>query len=200
MYKIEGRYPKEDVDQINKARAIIFEIERQCKLEMINIYRAASYIIDELMERTVLNLRKQGYSIRKIARLVHIDDTKVSAIVKANVGTADPDKPTKPAEPAKPTKPACKSNGSCCKLQLSDVGKIYEMKRRCYSVKEIAKALHKSDHFVAKVIADEGWKDVGITEVRILRGNGWGVKKIARKLHISEKIVSRVIKTCGAKK
>lgn len=188
MYKIDGRYPKEDVAEIKKAKKLLLDMSKKSKLELINIFRAASWIIDGMIERTILNLRKQGYGIKKIARLVHIDDRKVSAIVKSNVG-----KPEVASCPVNPTKPACKPNGACNKLQLSDVGKIYEMKCRCYSVKEIAKALHKSDRFVAKVIAENGWKDVGITEVRILRGNGWSVKKIARKLHISERIVSRVV-------
>lgn len=84
MYTNKGRYPKEDVEQIEKSMKLLKSMEKRNKLDFINIFRAATTIIDCMTEDTILNLRRQGYSIRKIARSIHMDDRRVSAILKEN--------------------------------------------------------------------------------------------------------------------
>ena len=84
MYTNKGRYPKEDVEQIEKSMKLLKSMEKRNKLDFINIFRAATTIIDCMTEDTILNLRRQGYSIRKIARSIHVDDRRVSAILKEN--------------------------------------------------------------------------------------------------------------------
>ena len=84
MYTNKGRYPKKDVEQIEKSMKLLKSMEKRNKLDFINILRAAATIIDCMTEDTILNLRRQGYSIRKIARSIHMDDRRVSAILKEN--------------------------------------------------------------------------------------------------------------------
>lgn len=84
MYTNKGRYPKKDVEQIEKSMKLLKSMEKRNKLDFINIFRAANIIIDCMTEDTILNLRKQGYSIRKIAKSIHMDDRRVSAILKEN--------------------------------------------------------------------------------------------------------------------
>ena len=84
MYTNKYRYPKKDVEQIKKSIKLIRSMEKRNKLDFINIFRAANIIADCMTEDTILNLRRQGYSIRKIARYIHMDDKRVSAILKEN--------------------------------------------------------------------------------------------------------------------
>lgn len=84
MYTNKGRYPKKDVEQIEKAMKLLKAMEKRNNLDFVNIFRAATTIIDCMTEETILNLRRQGYSIRKIARSIHMDDKRVSEILKAN--------------------------------------------------------------------------------------------------------------------
>ena len=84
MYTNKGRYPKKDVEQIEKSMKLLKSMEKRNKLDFINILRAVTTIIDCMTEDTILNLRRQGYSIRKIARSIHMDDRRVSAILKEN--------------------------------------------------------------------------------------------------------------------
>lgn len=84
MYTNKGRYPKEDVEQIEKSMKLLKSMEKRNKLDFINIFRAAATIIDCMTEDTILNLHRQGYSIRKIARSIHMDDKRISAILKEN--------------------------------------------------------------------------------------------------------------------
>jgi predicted transcriptional regulator len=84
MYTNKGRYPKKDVEQIEKSMKLLKSMEKRNKLDFINIFRAANTIIDCMKENTIVNLRRQGYSIRKIARSIHMDDGRVSAILKEN--------------------------------------------------------------------------------------------------------------------
>ena len=72
--------------------------------------------------------------------------------------------------------------------------KIYEMRRKCFTIKEIAKAIGKRDRFVSAVIDYKLWRDVGFWQVKRLRKDGLSIKAIAKILHISDRIVSRVLK------
>jgi hypothetical protein len=71
--------------------------------------------------------------------------------------------------------------------------KIYEMRRKCFTIKEIAKAIGKRDRFVAAVIDYKLWRDVGFGQVKRLRKDGLSIKAIAKKLQIRDRIVSRVL-------
>lgn len=84
MYTNKGKYPKKDVEQIEKSIKLIESMEKRHKLEFINIYRAVCTIIYAKTEQTIISLRKRGESIRMIARWVHMDDKRVSAILKEN--------------------------------------------------------------------------------------------------------------------
>lgn len=72
--------------------------------------------------------------------------------------------------------------------------KIYEMRRRCFPIKKIAKAIGKRDRYVAAVIDFKMWRGVGVWQVRDLRAQGMSIKAIAKKLRISDRIVSSVLK------
>ena len=72
--------------------------------------------------------------------------------------------------------------------------KIYEMRRKCFTIKEIAKAIGRRDRFVSAVIDYNFWHDVGFHQVKSLRRDGLSIKAIAKILHISDRIVSRVLK------
>lgn len=77
-------------------------------------------------------------------------------------------------------------------------GRIYGMRRKCFTIKEIAKAIGKRDRFVAAVIDYKLWRDVGSSQVKRLRKEGLSIKAIAKRLQISDSIVARVLK--GRKK
>ena len=84
MYTNKGRYPKKDVEQIEKSIKLVESMEKRHKLEFINIYSAVCTIVDARTEQTIISLRKRGESIRRIARSIHMDDSRVSAILKEN--------------------------------------------------------------------------------------------------------------------
>ena len=84
MYANKCGYPKEDKNQIEKSMKLLKAMEKRNNLDFINIFRAANIIIDCMTEDTILKLRSQGYSIRKIARSIHMGDRRVSAILKEN--------------------------------------------------------------------------------------------------------------------
>ena len=84
MYANKGGYPKKDVEQIEKSIKLIESMEKRHKLEFINIFRAVCTIVEGQTERTIICLRKRGESIRRIARSIHMDDSRVSAILKEN--------------------------------------------------------------------------------------------------------------------
>lgn len=71
--------------------------------------------------------------------------------------------------------------------------KIFELKRKCYSIKEIAKEVHKRDRYVSAIIKANKWEDVGVKEVVQLRSEGNSIKKIAKLLKINDRIVSAVV-------
>lgn len=72
--------------------------------------------------------------------------------------------------------------------------KIYEMRRKCSTIKEIAKAIGKRDRYVAAVLDYKLWRDVGFGQVKRMRKEGKSIKAIAKELKISDRIVARVLK------
>ena len=75
--------------------------------------------------------------------------------------------------------------------------KIYDMRRKCFSIKAIAKAIRKRDRFVSAVIGYNDWRHIGTCQVTALRKEGLSIKAIAKRLKISDRIVARVV-GCGA--
>ena len=72
---------------------------------------------------------------------------------------------------------------------------VLEMRRRCLTVKQIAKRLHRRDRYVSYVLNKTGEWGRGVSEVKQLRSRGYSIKAIARKLKISDKTVSKVVRT-----
>lgn len=83
----------------------------------------------------------------------------------------------------------------------SDIVKtIMDLKRKCFTMKQIGKRIHKSDHYVRWVLQKTGNWFLGVWQVKNLRAQGLGIKAIAKRLKISDKIVSRVVHTHCSKK
>ena len=55
---------------------------RRKGLGLGDLYHAVNRMIDFAVYETIMNLRCEGLSIRKIARMVHMDDKRVSSIIK----------------------------------------------------------------------------------------------------------------------
>lgn len=157
------------------------------------------------IEVKVMELRAFGASIRKIARAVHKDDKRVSAIIKENEKR---NANTFSNKTVTATKAVCKIMAERHGLnlrganKLADVDgttakKIYELRRRCLSIKEIAKRIRKSDRYVAAIVDYNKWRCIGADQVKRLHADGLGIKAIARKLHISDDAVRKVVKACG---
>ena len=72
--------------------------------------------------------------------------------------------------------------------------KIYEMRRKCFTIKEIAKSIGKRDRYVAAVLDYKNWREIGFGQVKRLRKEGLSIKAIAKKLQIRDRIVARVLK------
>ena len=81
------------IDAINSAM-------RRKGLGLGDMYTAINKMIDKAIEDTVLRLRAEGRSIKYIARTVHIDDGRVSQIIKSRQHHCCA-KPCKPAKPCK---------------------------------------------------------------------------------------------------
>lgn len=72
--------------------------------------------------------------------------------------------------------------------------KIYEMRRKCFTIKEIAKSIGKRDRYVAAVLDYKHWREIGFGQVKCLRKEGLSINAIAKKLQIRDRIVERVLK------
>lgn len=70
---------------------------------------------------------------------------------------------------------------------------IYEMKRHCRSVRDIAARIHKRESYVRGVLSLNGWNDLGRPEIMAMRDSGMSIKAIARKMCIDERLVSAVV-------
>ena len=83
------------IDSINSAM-------RRKGLGLGDMYHAINKMIDDVVNDTILRLRSEGKSIREIARFVHMDDSRVSRIIKsANKCSFKPAKPFKTCRPKK---------------------------------------------------------------------------------------------------
>jgi len=86
------------IDSINMAM-------RRKGLSLGDMWHAVNMLVDQAVTETILRLRAAGESIRVIARTVHMDDGRVSQIIKAEKAKQQCcHKPCKPCKPAKPCK------------------------------------------------------------------------------------------------
>ena len=70
---------------------------RRKGISLLDMYKAVNILTDCAVEEKIVGMRKSGFSIRKIARAIHMDDSRVSAIIKAKFGNC----------------PACGANRGC---------------------------------------------------------------------------------------
>lgn len=76
---------KPDVNEgVKTAIHAIESVMKRKHLSLCEIYRAVGIMADCAVEKTIMEMRADGCSIRKIARRVHMDDSRVSAIIKRN--------------------------------------------------------------------------------------------------------------------
>ena len=106
-------------DNIALATEALNSVMRRKGLGLGDMYHAINRMIDQAVNDTIMRLRAEGRSIRDIARTVHMDDSRVSQIIKtekSKLCCGNQCKPCKPAkkhapckdfEPCKPCKP-CK--------------------------------------------------------------------------------------------
>ena len=84
---------------VNKAIQVIESAMKRNHLSLGDVYRAASIMLDRAVEDTIMRMRAAGASIKKISRAIHMDDRRVSAIIKA--ATSKPCKPCKTCKKCK---------------------------------------------------------------------------------------------------
>jgi len=78
---------------------------------------------------------------------------------------------------------------------------VYDMKRKCFKIKEIARAIRRRDEYVSKIVKSNGWNRVGVDQVLTLRAaKGLSIKAIAKELGIRDRIVARVVNGAGESK
>lgn len=83
----------------------------------------------------------------------------------------------------------------CCTSDICPelAERIFRLKQRCLSIREISKTVHKSEKYVSLVIDKNGWREIGVAQVRALRKEGYTIKEIARRIHVRESVVSYVL-------
>ena len=69
-------------DNIKIAIEAINSAMRRKGLGLGDMYEAINLMVDDAMIGTILHMRESGCSIRKIARTVHMDDRRVSNVIK----------------------------------------------------------------------------------------------------------------------
>lgn len=72
--------------RVQKAIQVIESAMKRNRLNLGEMYHAMTKMLDCAVEAAILRMRAAGDSIRKIARTIHMDDRRVSAIIKANAG------------------------------------------------------------------------------------------------------------------
>ena len=110
MSNKEKSIADEFIKKVGCAIRCIESSMKRNRLNILHIGAALDTIEKRMVVQTVLKMKAEGFTNRKIARTIHIDDKKVSAIVKDNATKpccAKPCKPCKPGKPCKPCKP-CK--------------------------------------------------------------------------------------------
>jgi len=99
---------KQDMIYTEIAADAIASAMKRKKLKLYHMYRAVNILVDCAVKANILELRSKGWSIRKIARSVHMNDKRVASIIKDNAANAH----KKPCD--KPCKNQCKKS---CKKQ-----------------------------------------------------------------------------------
>ena len=89
-------------DNIALASEAICAAMRRKGLGLGDMYIAINRMIDGAVKDTIMNLRAEGLSIRKIARTVHMDDGRVSQIIKSENAKKCCDKTCKVTYKCKP--------------------------------------------------------------------------------------------------
>lgn len=95
-------------DNIAIAIDAINSVMRRKGLGLGDMYHAINKMIEKVVNETIIRLRAEGKSIREIARFVHMDDSRVSKIIKTanriacGLNACKPNKPCKPCKPCRP--------------------------------------------------------------------------------------------------
>ena len=85
-------------NKTDKTIELLMSMMKRNRLELIDVQKAINVIVGRTLRDTILGLRKDGKSIRHIARFVHMDDKKVSAFLKKCAACG---KECRPSEPCK---------------------------------------------------------------------------------------------------
>lgn len=96
---------KDEVEKVKCAIRCIESAMKRNKLSLIHVHVAVNAMVKDRTVKVVLDMRSHGASIRRIAREIHMDDKRVSCIIK---------KYCRPSSPCKPCKPAKPSPCGCC--------------------------------------------------------------------------------------
>lgn len=91
---------KAKADRTDEAINAIQSAMKRKGLNLTDMYRAVNVLVDCAVEQTILRMHSQGFSIRKVARAVHMDDRRVSEIIKSKPNPG----PYKPCESCKTRK------------------------------------------------------------------------------------------------
>ena len=109
-------------DNIDIAVEAINSAMRRNGLGLGDMYHALNRLIDMAVAETIARMRAEGRSIREIARTVHMDDKRVSKLIKAAQMAADITRSqiregsfAGKLPPAKTATKPCKSCKSCKK-------------------------------------------------------------------------------------
>ena len=99
-------------DNIALATEALNSVMRRKGLGLGDMYHAINRMIEQAVNDTIMRLRAEGRSIREISRTVHMDDSRVSQIIKTE--KSKPCKPCKQCSPCKKFEP-CKPCKPCKK-------------------------------------------------------------------------------------
>ena len=99
-------------DNIALAMEALNSVMRRKGLGLGDMYHAINRMIDQAVNDTIMRLRAEGRSIREISRTVHMDDSRVSQIIKTEKSKSCCGKQCKPCKPAKQYAP-CKEFEPC---------------------------------------------------------------------------------------
>ena len=90
-----------DANNVSVAIAAINAAMRRKGLSLGDMYAAITCLVDEAVIGTILHMRAAGCSIRKIARKVHMDDRRVSNVIKEAAAKEAKAKAKKPCKTCK---------------------------------------------------------------------------------------------------
>lgn len=69
-------------DNVSVAIEAINAVMRRKGIGLGDMYHAVNMLIDKAVNDVILRMRAEGRSIREIARFVHMDDSRVSRVIK----------------------------------------------------------------------------------------------------------------------